>query len=138
MSCYYLLDTTPPNVICPEDIFVATEPNLHYAIVNISLPKADGKLQKIKIPSKQKQKRILLGMKPCHNPCNTCPYVLTTSDAKSSQTKEMVKLTGSFNCNTYGIVYLTTCEKCKTIYWPNWQKTEREGEHLYNICQNKR
>ena len=45
MPYYHLLDTTPPNVICPDDIFVTTEPNLHYAILNISLPKADGKIK---------------------------------------------------------------------------------------------
>ena len=45
MPYFHLLDTTPPNVICPDDIFVTTEPNLHYAILNISLPKADGKIK---------------------------------------------------------------------------------------------
>jgi hypothetical protein len=29
-------------LVCPADLVLATEPNLHYAVVNISLPKADG------------------------------------------------------------------------------------------------
>ena len=102
-------------------------------------PNLKSMLCRAKLPSDKKQKRILPGMKPCQNPCNTCPYVLSTSDAKSSQTKEIVKLTGSFNCNTQGIVYLTTCEKCKTQYIGQTGRKlkERFGEHLYNICQKK-
>ena len=72
-----------------------------------------GLLCRAKLPTEKKQKRIVLGMKPCHNPCNTCPYVSTTKVVRSSQTKEVIDLKGSFNCNTEGIIYITTCEKCK-------------------------
>jgi hypothetical protein len=51
-------------------------------------------LVRAKLPSKQKEKRIILGMKPCHNPSNTCSYVSTTKEAKSSHTKEVVTLKG--------------------------------------------
>ena len=96
-------------------------------------------LVRAKLPSKQKEKRIILGMKPCHNPCNTCPYVSTTKEAKSSQTKEVVTLKGAFNCNTSGIIYVTTCEKCKKQYIGQTGRKLRDrfGEHLYNICQKK-
>ena len=46
-------DTTPPTIICPEDITVPTQPNLHYAILNITLPKAEG--NKIHPPGKTNQ-----------------------------------------------------------------------------------
>ena len=96
-------------------------------------------LCRAKLPSEQKVKRKVLGMKPCHNPCNTCPYVSTTKVAKSSHTKETITLTGSFNCNTSGIIYITTCEKCGKQYIGQTGRKLRErfGEHLYNICQKK-
>ncbi len=45
-------DTTPPTIICPEDMTVPTQPNLHYAILNISLPKAEGKKTTSSVPKK--------------------------------------------------------------------------------------
>jgi hypothetical protein len=96
-------------------------------------------LVRAKLPSKQKEKIIILGMKPCHNPCNTCLYVSTTKVAKSSHTKEIDTIKGSFNCNTSGIIYITTCEKCKKQYIGQTGRKLRDrfGEHLYNICQKK-
>jgi hypothetical protein len=78
-------------------------------------------------------------MKKCNNPCNTCPYVLTSNDAKSSQTKEIINLKDSFNCKTTVIIYLTSCEKCKKQYIGQTGRKLRERfeEHLYNICQKK-
>jgi hypothetical protein len=98
-------------------------------------PNLKSLLCRAKLPSNQKQKRIILGMKPCRNPCNTCPYVSTTKVAKSSQTKEVINLKGSFNCNTMGIIYITTCEKCNIQYIGQTERKLRDrfGEHLYNI-----
>jgi hypothetical protein len=78
-------------------------------------PNLKSMLCRAKLPSKQKQKRILLRMKPCQNPCNTCPYVLTIHKAKSSQTKR----------NWNSIPHNLWKMQKKTIYWPNRQKTER-------------
>jgi hypothetical protein len=45
---------------------------------------------KAKLPSKQKEKRTIMGMETCHKPCNTCPYVSTRKVAKTSHTKETI------------------------------------------------
>ena len=103
-------------------------------------PNLKNVLCRAKLPTKQNPKRKIVGMKKCNNPCNTCPYVLTSNTAKSSQTKETVDLRDTFNCNTSGIIYLTTCEKCKKQYIGQTGRKLRErfAEHLYNICQKKK
>jgi len=45
------LDITPPTFTCPSDIVTNTEPNLHYAVINISLPFAEGMIQNFEIKS---------------------------------------------------------------------------------------
>ena len=102
-------------------------------------PNLKNVLCRAKLPTKQKPKRVVSGMKKCNNPCNTCPYVLASNKIQSSQTKEIVNLKASFNCNTSGIIYITTCEKCKKQYIGQTGRKLRErfAEHLYNICQKK-
>jgi tripartite motif-containing protein 2/3 len=80
-----------------------------------------------------------MGMKPCHNPCNTCPYASTTRVAKLSHTKESITLKGLFTCKTSFVIYITTCEKCRKQYIGQIGRKLRNrfGEHLYNICQKK-
>ena len=102
-------------------------------------PNLKNVLCRAKLPTTQKPKRVISGMKKCNNPCNTCPYVLPSNKIQSSQTKEMVTLKASFNCNTSGIIYITTCEKCKKQYIGQTGRKLRDrfAEHLYNICQKK-
>ena len=38
------LDTTPPQIHCPRDVIVKTDPELYYATLNMSLPKGLGKI----------------------------------------------------------------------------------------------
>ena len=38
------LDTTPPQIHCPSDMIVKTDPELYYATLNMSLPKGLGKI----------------------------------------------------------------------------------------------
>jgi hypothetical protein len=40
---YCFSDVTPPNIKCPEDIVMGTEPNEDYALVNWTVPIATGK-----------------------------------------------------------------------------------------------
>jgi hypothetical protein len=40
---YCFSDITPPNILCPEDIVMGTEPNEDYALVNWTVPIATGK-----------------------------------------------------------------------------------------------
>jgi hypothetical protein len=65
--------------------------------------------------------------------------VSTTKVVKSSHTKATISIKGSFNCNTRGVTYITTCEKCRKQYIGQIGRKLRDrfGEHLYNICQKK-
>ena len=37
-----LLDTTPPEVNCPQNLTVTTDPEMYFATLNISLPNGTG------------------------------------------------------------------------------------------------
>ena len=92
-----------------------------------------------KLPSKENTRRKLVGMQPCNNLCIICPYVNKTKETVSTQTKRAYPMTGFFNCNSKGVVYVTTCNKCGIQYVGQTKRTfkERMKEHLQSIQNNK-
>ena len=40
---FYFIDTTPPQINCPENVIMNTDPELYYATLNLSLPNGFGK-----------------------------------------------------------------------------------------------
>jgi hypothetical protein len=92
-----------------------------------------------KLPANKPTKRKLVGIKPCNEPCSVCPYIDTSKEFHSNQTKEKFQMTESFNCSTKGIIYLTTCTHCNKQYvgQSGRKLKERIKEHLYNILQKK-
>ena len=45
-----------------------------------------------------------------------CSYTNPNKEVKSNVNSEKSKITGDFNCNTIGVVYLITCAKCNKQY----------------------
>jgi hypothetical protein len=92
-------------------------------------------LVRAKLPTENQAKRKLKGIKPCNEPCNLCPYINTSKEIISTQTKEKFAMNDLFNCNTKGVIYLTTCTKCNKQYVGQTGRKlkERMKEHLYNM-----
>ena len=55
-------------------------------------------------------------MHKCNKPCKVCHLVNETKEFRSNTRDESHKMHGEFNCNTVGVVYLVTCNKCSTQY----------------------
>ena len=55
-------------------------------------------------------------MQSCNRPCNVCPYINHTKEITSSHTSQSFPLNGLFTCATTGVIYLTSCLKCKKQY----------------------
>ena len=103
-------------------------------------PNLKRRLCQAKLPQRTtKQKRQLKGTKPCNKPCGICPYVLESKEFISTATKERFKMTGTFNCTTKGIIYVTTCSKCLKQYVGQTGRrlSDRIREHLNCICLQK-
>jgi hypothetical protein len=69
-----------------------------------------------KLPKDKTTKRKLTGIKPCNEPCNLCPFINISKEFCSTQTKEKLQMTDSFNCSTRGVVYLKSCTHCNKQY----------------------
>ena len=80
-------------------------------------------------------KRDKFGMKKCNRPCPIDNHVLPAKSVKSSHTGETHTINGEFTCFTQGVIYLTTCAKCKKQYIGQTGRSfqERIREHLYDI-----
>ena len=78
-------------------------------------------------------------MQPCNKPCNVCPYVDKRKTFTSNQTKLSYPLNGLFTCATSGVIYLTSCQKCKQQYIGQTGRKfgQRIMEHLNNIYHKK-
>ena len=67
------------------------------------------KLVRAKLPTQGREKRQVMGIKPCNKPCGICPYVLKSSEFISTGTKErfqilmekMIKQQPIFFCNIF-------------------------------------
>ncbi len=98
-------------------------------------PNLKSMLCRAKLLQNKHPKRKLVGMKPCNKPCNVCPYITTTKTFTSNQTKQIFNLHGLFTCATSGVIYLTSCLKCKKKYVGQTGRRFRVRmlEHLNNI-----
>ncbi len=96
-------------------------------------------LCRARLPKGRNTKRIVPGLKRCFKPCDSCPYVITSKEFYSTQTNEKFQITGSFNCNTEGVIYLITCTKCNVQYVGQTGRrfVDRVKEHLYYIRKKK-
>jgi hypothetical protein len=92
-----------------------------------------------KLPREKTTRRKLVGIKPCNEPCNLCPYINASKEFSSSQTKEKFQMTDAFNCSSKGVIYLTTCTHCNKQYVGQTGRKlkEKMREHLYNMYQKK-
>ena len=92
-------------------------------------------LCRAKLPTVNQARRKLKGVKPCNEPCNLCPYINTSKNIISSQTKEKFEIKDLFTCNSKGVIYLTTCTLCNKQYVGQTGRKlkERMKEHLYNM-----
>ena len=102
-------------------------------------PNLKSVLCRAKLPQNTHPKRRLVGMQPCRKPCNVCYYVCNTKTVISSYTKQSFNLNGLFTCATSGVIYLTTCLKCKKQYVGQTGRVfgQRMMEHLRNIRNRK-
>ena len=71
--------------------------------------------------------------------CGICPYVLNSIEFISTSTNEKFNMKGTFTCDTKGVIYLSTCAKCKKQYVGQTGRklSDRIKEHLNNICLKK-
>jgi hypothetical protein len=97
-------------------------------------------LCRAKLPTQNQAKRKLKGVKPCNQPCNLCPYIKTSKEFSSSQSKEIFKINDLYTCNTKGVIYLTTCSQCNKQYVGQTGRKlkERMKEHLYNVYKKQK
>ena len=102
-------------------------------------PNLKSVLCRAKLPVNTHPKRRLTGMQPCNKPCNVCPYVSKTKTFTSKHSKQTFNINGLFTCATSGVIYLTSCLKCKTQYVGQTGRKfgQRMMEHLNSIYHKK-
>ena len=73
-------------------------------------------LVRAKHPSKVNAPRTLVGMHKCNKPCKVCHLINVTKEFRSNTKDETHKMHGEFSCNTVGMIYLISCNKCSMQY----------------------
>ena len=82
------------------------------------------------------QKRVIPGFVRCTaKSCKVCPYVAQSKDITSSTNNYKHKLTGEFGCNTKGVIYVLTCDKCSKQYVGQTIRkfSDRLKEHMTSV-----
>ena len=76
-----------------------------------------------------------MGMSKCDKSCKACPHINVTNEFRGNYKDESFKMTGDFNCNTIGVIYLVSCNKCSIQYvGQTTRKFQlRVKEHLSDI-----
>ena len=76
-------------------------------------------------------------MRKCGKPCPIDIHVLPSKKVTSTLTGETHTIQGEYHCFTTGVIYLTTCAKCKKQYIGQTGRTlhHRIREHMYNITK---
>jgi hypothetical protein len=100
-------------------------------------PNLKSKLCQARLPKQRlHQKRQITGTRSCNKPCGICPYILQSKEFISTLTKEKFYMTGTYTCSTRGLIYLTTCSKCRQQYVGQTGRRliDRVKEHLNCIC----
>ena len=89
--------------------------------------------------SSSKPNRTNLGMQRCNKPCKICSYIKETKNFTSNQKDEEFTMNGDFNCNTTGVIYLISCNKCAKQYVGQTSRKLqiRVKEHINDIKNNK-
>jgi hypothetical protein len=96
-----ILHTTRKPAITPEDLQVTFSRSTNIRDILVK-----GNLNSIHKPR---------SCTPCMKKCKTCDRV-TTNLAITNSTKESFPIRGSFNCQSYNIIYLMTCDICNIQY----------------------
>ena len=96
-------------------------------------------LVRAKVPTGNNEKRKCTGMKKCGKQCKVCSFIDVRKEFKSKQTGETFQMKGEFNCNTTGVVYLTSCLKCGIQYVGQTKRkfADRIREHWLSIVNKK-
>ena len=78
-------------------------------------------------------------MKKCNKPCPIDIHVEPSKTVQSTQTGEKHVINGEFTCFTKGVVYLTTCAKCKKQYIGQTGKSlhDRIRQHMYDMTKGQ-
>ena len=118
---------------CPEPPMVAFKQpsNLKTMLCRAKLPK--------KAPMREARK--VIGTKTCKKAyCRTCTHIDTTKVVTSSITRKKFGISGDFNCNTTGIIYVITCRHCKKQYVGESGRRlrDRVGEHIHSVEMNEK
>ena len=81
----------------------------------------------------------IIGSKPCQSPCVTCPFMDTTDIFQSSSTRITYHIKQDINCQSYNLVYLIQCSKCKIQYVGQSSQTlnKRIIQHRSDITADK-
>ena len=77
------------------------------------------------------------GTFPCTaDKCKACPHLCVNTSLRVPKGHKYIKRT--FTCQSYNLVYATTCQLCKMIYVGEtaWSLVVRFVEHLANIRHN--
>ena len=84
-------------------------------------------------------KRTQHGMKKCSKQCKVCSFINVDKDFTSNKTGEKFNLKGTFNCNTTGVIYMTSCLKCGIQYVGQTKRkfADRIREHWLSIVNKK-
>ena len=112
----------------PPMVAFKQPPNLQKILCHAKLPPATASLR-------DHPKRDKFGLKKCNRPCPIDIHVIPSKSVTSTHTGEKHMLTGEFNCLTKGVIYITTCAKCKKQYIGQTGRSlhERIREHMYDI-----
>ena len=79
-------------------------------------PNLRSMLVRAKVSTKARPSRVNVGTHPCGKSCKLCSYLNQAKDLRSTVTSEKVKCENDFSCNTIGVIYLVTCNKCMKQY----------------------
>ena len=92
-------------------------------------------LIRAKLAAKSRPSRVNKGTHACGKSCKVCSYINPTKEIKSTSTSETIKLESDFCCNTIGVIYLVTCNKCCLQYIGQTSRkfNIRMKEHINDI-----
>ncbi len=106
----------------PPMVSFRQPPNLKRTLCRAKVPEQIGRIN-----------RIQAGLKKCNKSgCRTCPFIVQSNTVNSKQSNTSVHLSEVVDCNTKGVVYVITCDKCKVQYVGQTSRRLRDRfvEHL--------
>ena len=114
---------------------------LQNMLVHISVKPIDTQTDKINIRMlNELERESLLYVKKCNNPlCQCCTSVIECNYFQSTRTGHTFPIETNMNCNSFNIIYLITCSKCKLQYVGETYRKLKDhlNDHKSNICTNK-